>query len=84
MKIEPVFLLNTDIKKLEKLNLITTRVYLNIKVLGFNSFSELLSLIKESQASKIAEKRLENFGQRSVDEVNELFRQANISVPEYW
>ncbi len=84
MEIEPIFLLNTSIEKLEHLNLISTRVYLNIKALGFNNLSELLSLIKKSQVSKESKKKLENFGQKSVWEVNKLFRQANISVPEYW
>ena len=84
VKIEPIFLLNTKIEDLEKLKLITTRVYLNIKVLGLKNFNELLQVIRDSETDKKAEKRLENFGQRSVDEVNDLFKRAGISVPKYW
>lgn len=84
VKIEPIFLLNTKIEELEKLKLITTRVYLNIKVLGLKNFNELLQVIRDSETDKKAEKRLEKFGQRSVDEVNDLFKKAGISVPKYW
>ncbi len=84
MKIEPIFLLNTSIDELARLDLITTRVYLNIRVLGLKNFDELLSIIRKSQVDKKAKKKLENFGQRSVNEVNELYKSANISVPEYW
>lgn len=83
-EIEPIFLLNSDIEKLRKLKLISTLVYLNIKVLGLKNFSELLQVIKASQNDKAAQKKLENFGQRSVDQVNNLFKQAGISVPDYW
>ncbi len=83
-KIETVFLLNTSIKKLEDLKLITTRVFLNLQGLKLKNLGELLELIKKSQTDPEIENLLENFGPKSVDEVNDLFRRANIVVPETW
>lgn len=83
-KIEPVYLLNTSIQKLEDLELITTRVFLNLQALDLKNLSELLELIKKSQTDPEVEKKLENFGQKSVDEINYLFFQANIVVPKTW
>ena len=83
-KIEPVYLLNTSIQKLEDLELITTRVFLNLQTLDLKNLAELLELIRESQTDPEVEKQLENFGQKSVDEVNYLFSQANIKLPETW
>ncbi len=83
-KIETLFLLNTSIKQLEDLELVTTRVFLNLQGLKLKNLSELLELIRKSQTDPEIENLLENFGQKSVDEVNDLFRRANIVVPETW
>gem|GEM_PF-6328738 len=83
-KIEAVNLLNMSIKKLEDLELITTRVFLNLQALDLKNLAELLELIKKSQTDPEVEKELENFGQKSVDEINYLFSQANIVVPKTW
>ncbi len=83
-KIEPVYLLNTSIRKLYELNYIRTRVFLNLQALDLKNLGELFTIIKKSQTDYHEEERLKIFGQKSVFEVNELFKQANIPVPEYW
>ncbi len=82
--INTVFLLNTPIEKLYNEKYLKTRVFLNLKALKIMTLSQLFNIIKESQVDDKKRKELEIFGQRSINELNDLFDQANIKLPEFW
>jgi hypothetical protein len=83
-KLNPIFLLNTPIKKLYDLKYLNTRVFLHIKALKLENLNQLLKLIKASQEEDEKKDILKIFGQKSVKEINQLFKQANIEIPNNW
>ena len=82
-RIETLYLLNTSIDKLNEEGFFTVRVYLNLRALKVKNMAEFREIIL-NRHEKENEEKLENFGLRSVQEVNELFRRANVKVPEIW
>lgn len=84
MKPSPIFLLNTPIKKLYELGILKTRVYLNLRAKKFQTLNELLITIREDQTNENRIKKLEIFGQRSINELNDLFSKIKIELPKSW
>ena len=82
-RIETIYLLNTSIDKLNEEGFFTVRVYLHLNFLKVKNLAEFREII-HNRHEKENEAKLERFGLRSVQEVNELFRRANVKVPEVW
>ncbi len=81
--INPIYLLNTSIDELYEADYLSARVYYNLRSLEVKNLAELRDIIFKSREGK-KEDRLEIFGLRSVQEVNELFHRAKIKIPEIW
>jgi hypothetical protein len=81
-RIDPIYLLNSPIDKLNEEGYFTVRVYLNLRAIKVKNLAELRALIFNSRTSH--NEKLALFGGRSVQEVNELFHRANIKIPEFW
>lgn len=82
-RIETVYLLNTSIDKLNEEGFFTVRVYLHLRFLKVKNLAEFREIIL-NRYEKENEEKLERFGLRSVQEINDLFHRANVSVPETW
>lgn len=82
--IEPIFLLNTPIEELYEKGYINTRVYLNLRAVKVKNLSEFREVIFSRHDEEENARKLEIFGRRSVQEINALFHQARIKIPEMW
>ncbi len=81
--IKPLYLLNATIEELYEKEYIGVRVFLNLKSVKVKNLAEFREIIL-NRREKENEEKLERFGLKSVQEINDLYHRANVKIPEVW
>ncbi len=83
-KFEAIFLLNAPVDKLYQQEIIGVRVSQCLTKLGVKNLAELRDKILKSRWEEKEMKNLRIFGRKSVKEINQLFSQIDITLPDNW